>query len=120
MAATPALNMDGKVVAVGDSVTIIARATSHTGTGSTASITATTILNDSITVPANNSYSLQHDTGSLYGIAGKQYGDTHRMSIPGAVTAVSGLGQIAQLTVKLVGGTSVTVSAGACHSTSQS
>lgn len=120
MAATPALNFDGKVVAVGDQVTIMGKAASHTGTGSTASVTMTTLLGDSITVPANNAHSVQHETGGMFNADGKQYGDTNRMSVPGVVTGVSGLGQIAQLTVTLVGGTSVTVSAGACRSTSQS
>lgn len=119
MAATPALNADGKVVAVGDQVTIMGHAASHTGSGSTASVTVTTLFNNSITVPANNAYAPQTD-GTMFSIDGKGFSDTDRVTVPGVVTAVSGLGQIAQLTVTLVGGTSVTVSAGACHSTSQS
>jgi hypothetical protein len=119
MTATPALNFDGKVVAVGDQVSIMGHATSHTGTGSTASVTVTTLWNDSITVPANNAYGPQTD-GVMISIDGKGFTDADRITVPGVVTAVSGLGQYAQLTVTLQGGTSVTVTAGTVRSTSQS
>lgn len=112
-------NFNGFVVKAGDSVTILGKVASHTGTGSTASLTVTTILGDSITVPANNAFAPQTD-GVLVSISGKGFSDKDKVSVPGVVTAVaSGSGQFAQLTVTLTGGTSVTVSSGACTSTSQ-
>lgn len=109
------IDYDGDNVRVGDQVTIMGHATSHTGTGSTASVTVTTLFNDSITVPANNLFAPQTD-GVMISAAGKGFTDADRVSVPGVVTAVSGSGQTAQLTVTLVGGTSVTVSAGATNS----
>lgn len=117
MAVTPATNFDGKVVAVGDQVSIMGRIASHTGSGSTASMTVTTLYNDSITVPANNAYGPQTD-GAMVSIDGKGLTDADKITVPGVVTAVTGLGHNAQLTVKLQGGTSVTVTAGAVRSTS--
>jgi hypothetical protein len=119
MAVTPATNFDGKVVAVADQVTIMGRVVSHTGTGSTASMTVVTLMGDSITVPANNAYAPQTGDSDLFSIDGKGYADAYRITVPGVVTAVTGLGHNAQLTVTLVGGTSVTVRAGAVRSTSQ-
>jgi hypothetical protein len=114
------ISFDGKVVAVNDQVSVMGKVASHSGTGSTASLTVTTLFGDSITVPANNAYAPQTD-GALISIDGKGFSDTDKVTVPGVVTAVgSGTGQNAQLTVKLQGGTSVTVTAGACRSTSQS
>ena len=48
--------------------------------------------------------------GKLFGVVGD------RLTANGTVVAVSGAGQSASLTVKLISGTPVIVSAGSCHS----
>jgi hypothetical protein len=105
------LDYDGDNVRVADQVTIMGRVSSHAAQ----STTIVTLFGDTITVPASNEFAPQTD-GSLISAAGKGFSDGDRVSIPGVVTAVgSGLGQNAQLTVLLNGGTSVSVLSGAVN-----
>jgi hypothetical protein len=116
-----AFSADGKVVAVGDSVTIVGSGT-VSGTGATATVTFTSLFNDSISCKSANVLAPEpssvtvtsQPTGDLVGAIGNG-----QFTLPGVVTAVSGNGNTAQLTVTINDGTSVTVSAGACRSTSQ-
>lgn len=121
MAYASVFSADGKIIAAGDSVTVMGRVASHTGTGSTASLTVISLLGDSITVPANNAGAPQKDTGGCFDMDGDQFGDADKICVPGNVASVgTANGKYTPLTVTLLGGTSVTVKSGACRSTSQS
>lgn len=116
-----ALNYDGKVVAIGDSVTIMGSVDTVSGTGSLATVTVLPLQSASdITIKANDAESVQHPSDSSHTAvsrSGKYYGPGDRISIPGTVTSVTGSGQAALIGVTLgTSGSSVTVPAGACRS----
>ena len=114
-------SMDGKVVAVNDLVTIVGSGT-VSGTGPSATVTFTSLFNDSISCKSSNVVgpepatvaATSQPTGDMIGAIGNG-----PYCIPGVVTAVSGSGNTATLTITLNDGTSVSASAGACRSTSQ-
>lgn len=111
---------DGKVISVGDSVTIMGSGT-VSGTGATATVTFVSAFNDSISTKSVNVLgpkpssvtATAQPTGDMVGALGNGV-----FCIPGVVTAISGSGNTAQLTVTTNDGNSVTASAGACRSTS--
>jgi hypothetical protein len=111
---------DGKVISVGDSVTIMGGG-SVTGTGPSATVTFVSAFNDSISCASKNvlgptpasETATSQPTGDMVGAIGNGV-----FCIPAVVTAISGGGNTAQLTVTLIDGTSTTVTAGACRSTS--
>ena len=115
-----AYSYDGKVISVGDSVTIMGSGT-VSGTGPSATVTFVSAFNDSISCksvnvvapePATVSNTTQ-PTGDMGVFVGNGV-----FTLPGVVTAISGSGNTAQLTVTINDGSSVTVTAGACRSTS--
>lgn len=116
------INKNGKSVAVNDQVSILAKVVSYTGSGSLASVTAQTPLAPStIVVTANDCQSADHPLDASHtavSIGGNYFGlSGNDLSILGVVTAISGAGITALLTVKLKNsGASVTVPAGACQS----
>jgi hypothetical protein len=116
-----AFNADGKVVAVGDSVSIVGTVSAISGSGSLATVTVVTNLNDSIVVKAND-MNTPEGTVLTKGVnfSGSYFTTAAQCTVLGVVTAVSGSGQFAQLTVITASsGTSVTVTSGTCRSTSQ-
>ena len=126
---SPALNRNGQIVNINDSVTCLATVVSFTGVGSTAQVTAQTPLSAStVVIQANDAQAKQHvevqnaaDSTNVYAclsISGMYYGkDGDELSILGTVTAISGSGNTALLSVKLVtSGATIIVPAGACAS----
>jgi hypothetical protein len=126
-----ALNSLGKQVFIGDQVSIIATVVSQAEFGSTnpsqlALVTSGTVLtsatfvhqgNDANAVQHSNDTSNPHYAVSLNGKSYGQPGDS--CTVLGTVTAISGNGNTAALTVKLVSsGLIITVPAGATTSAS--
>jgi len=115
-----AFSADGKVISVGDSVTIMGSG-SVSGTGATATVTFVSSFNDSISCASINVLAPEpssvaatsQPTGDMVGAVGNGV-----FCIPAVVTAISGSSNTASLTVTLNDGTSTTVTAGACRSTS--
>ena len=116
-----AFNRDGKVVAVGDFVSIIGIISSISGSDSNATIVVQPELSTS-TFNASPS-----DVNTIGGTAcgaasGNKPAAGAQCTVRGYVTAVSGSGNTAILTVTLAGsGNSISglIPAGSCHSTSQ-
>lgn len=117
-----AVNKNGGTVNVGDHVSIVAKVVSYTGSGSNAAVTAQAPLDSgTISIRANDANAVEQPSDSLhtavsfggnyYGVAGDD------LTILGVVTAISGSGQFAKLTVTLVTSlTSITTFAGNCTS----
>lgn len=116
------INKNGSTVSVNDHVSITAKVVSFTGSGSTASVTiqapldASTFViqgNDCFAVeqPADASHTVRSLFGNAYGVKGDD------ITVLGLVTAISGSGQSAILTVTLISsGNSVVTAAGNCNS----
>ena len=116
-----AFNIDGKVIAVGDFVSIVGVISSVTGSGEFATVVVQPVFG---TTTFNASPS---DVNTIEGTAcgaasGNNPAAGAQCTVRGYVTAVSGSGNTAILTVTLAGsGNSVSglIPAGSCHSTSQ-
>lgn len=116
------INKNGQVVSVNDQVSIVAKYVSQTGSGSLATVTAQTPLATSTisvkaydcqseTHQADSSHTARSISGQAFGVAG------NNITILGTVTAISGSGNTALLTVTLKSsGNSVIVPAGVCQS----
>lgn len=116
------LNASGQTVSVNDHVSITAKVVSFTGSGATAVVTvqapqdAGTFSiqgNDCFCVeqPADVSHTVRSLSGNAYGVKGDD------ITVLGLVTAISGSGQSALLTVKLISSlNSITTAAGNCNS----
>lgn len=116
------INKNGSTVSVNDQVSILGSVVSYTGSGSLASVTVQTPLAPStVVVTANDCQSVDHPLDSSHtavSISGKYFGlSGNSVSILGVVTAISGSGITALLTVKLKSSSaSIIVPAGACQS----
>ena len=120
----PATNMNGRLVSVGDQVTIHGNCNSITGTAP--SVNETVTFNtpyETVTVKSGDLNTRDHQPiAPYYGrtpVAGKAYQATDEATINGVVTAVTNgpWGFTGQLTVKTdFSGTSITVSSGAVDS----
>lgn len=90
-------------VNVGDQVTILGAVFSITGNAPSTASVVVNAQNDGaqFTCQANDCTSLQHDTGTAMSMNGKLFGTGDRVSVNGQVTAVSGSGLSATVTVKL-------------------
>ena len=116
-----AFNADGKVVAVNDQVTIMGSVDTITGTGGGATVTVIPLAaTASISALARDMYAAGLISGAAQSATGKPFGVGDRVSVMGVVTAVSGSGAFASLTVKINSGTSVTVPAMSVRSTTNS
>jgi hypothetical protein len=110
-----AFNIDGKVVSIGDRVSIVGVVTA-VGTGSDPNVTIQPPLSASTFVAT------AQDIRTVEGISnggsqGNQVTVGNDCTTTGLVTAISGSGNTASLTVQLTqSGNSITVPAGACHS----
>lgn len=115
-----ASNYDGKSVNVNDQVTIMGVATTITGSGALASVLVTTLREENFTEQARYFLSKQHalsPTVVASSADGKSFSAGDRVNINGVVTAISGDGSTAALTVTLDGsGQSVLVTAGTVRS----
>jgi DNA/RNA endonuclease YhcR with UshA esterase domain len=117
-----AFNANGGVVVVGDRVTVRGKVQSYTGSGQTAAVVvetpwaATTFTASAYDMNAAFYSADASDTaisanGAHFGVAGQS------VSVRGVVTAISGSGNTAILTVTLIcSGLSVLVPSGACNS----
>jgi len=109
---------EGKVINAGDQVSIMGAVVSITGN---APSTAAVVIQEQygvyqFTAHANDLTNALN-TGAGLGMNGKLFTTADRVTANGRVTAISGSGQSATLTVILDhSGLSVTVSAGSCHS----
>jgi hypothetical protein len=103
---------------VADQVSILGGVQSITGSApSTASVVLQGIYGETFTVQARDCTSVQHTSGSAMSKNGKLFTTADRVTANGIVTAVTGSGVTAQVTVKLDNsGLSVVVYAGSCHS----
>lgn len=117
-----ALNTNGKPVSVGDSVSIIGTVVSFTGTGPKAQVTVQTQWTTATFVAqANDMNAVQHSADASHpctSISGKAFGAANdAVTVLGKVTAISGSGETAILTVTLTTSqASISVPAGACQS----
>lgn len=106
-------------VNLGDQVTILGAVFSITGS---APSTASVVVNaqnegGQFTCQANDCTAAQHDTGTAMSMNGKLFTTGDRVSVNGSVTAISGSGLSASLTVLLDhSGLSVTVNASSLQS----
>lgn len=117
-----AFNIDGKVIAVGDFVSIVGVISSVTGSGEFATVVVQPVFG---TTTFNASPSDINTTeGTACGAAaGNLPTAGNQCTVRGYVTAISGSGNSALLTVTLAGSSnsvSGIIPAGSCHSTSQS
>jgi hypothetical protein len=113
-----AFNMDGKVVAAGDSVSVVGTIGTPSGNGPTATVTFTSVLNDSLVGIKTQNLLAPVPTSQTPPVAEGNDGEglaAGQAVLLGYVTGVSGN----QLTITLPDGTSQTVTSTACHSTSQ-
>jgi hypothetical protein len=112
------INKNGSTVAVNDSVSITARVSSVSGTGSKATVTVQAPFDAStFNIQANDAYTNEHQADANHvavSIDGKSYGAVgNQVTAIGVVTAISGSGQNATLTVKLAtSGNSISTAAG--------
>ncbi len=90
---------NGKAVAAGTHITILGTVTSITGSGPAAVVTVVDNLGNSFTAPARDIYGPQTE-GPAVGAAGKKFSVGDRVSIPAYVTATSGDGVTATLSVQ--------------------
>lgn len=116
------INKNGGTINVNDHVSITAKVVSYTGSGSLASVTLQAPLDPSTFVAQGNdcfaveqlpdaNHTVRSLLGNPYGVAGDD------VTVLGVVTAISGSGLTAQLTVKLITSqSSITTSAGNCTS----
>lgn len=110
---------EGSVINVGDQVSIMGAVISITGSAPT---TAAILIEElygfySFTAHANDLTNITHASGAGMGMNGFLFSIADRVTANGQVTAISGSGQSATLTVTLDHSLlSVTVSAGSCHS----
>lgn len=113
-----AFNQDGKVVSVNDSVSIVGNVVSVSGTGSLAVVTVETVLTPNTFVAQANDMNAVQTEGPAKSISGKAFGFAEDpVSVLGKVSAISGSGNTASLSVVLkTSGNTVTVPAGACRS----
>lgn len=102
-----AYNKNGNIINVGDRVSIVAKVVSVSGSGSLATVTVQSPLdtgtysiqaNDARAVeqPADSNHVARSLEGNAYGVAGDD------ISVLGLVTAISGSGIYATMTVKLI------------------
>ena len=97
-------NTNGKTINVGDRVSILGTVVSISGTGSLATVTVQPPLSTStFTGKANDMNAVQTDPASAAkSISGKAFGNAgDQVSVLGVVTAISGSGQSALLTMTL-------------------
>lgn len=123
-----AINADGRVVTVGDKATAVGLVASIvSGTGPLATVAVTPMGlggGTSYNIRANDARAKQHPNDSLHTVqdeAGNYYGvgndaNGDQVSVDGVVTAVSGSGNSALLTVTTNSGLSVSIPAGSVHS----
>lgn len=118
------MNINGKTVSVNDSVSILGKVVSVSGTGSLATVTvqpptapasgqfnAQAYDMESVLQPLDANHVARSISGNSFGAAGDD------VSVLGVVTAISGSGQTASLTVTLKNsGASITVPAGSVDS----
>jgi hypothetical protein len=117
-------NINGKFVSVNDSVSILGKVVSVSGTGSLAVVTVqppTAPASGQFNAKANDMEAVQHTVDASHpalSIDGKAFGLVDNdVSVLGVVTAISGSGQTASLTVTLkTSGASITVPAGSVNS----
>lgn len=124
------INKNGKVVNVGDAVSIVAKVVSVSGSGSLASVTVQSPLDaGTYSIVASDANAVQEyynskdsvDSANTYpavSLSGKHYGAAYDdLTVMGVVTAISGSGQNAVLTVTLKSsGNSIHTAAGNCNS----
>lgn len=122
------INKNGKTVSVNDAVSIIGKVVSVSGSGSLASVTVQSPLDaGTFNIRANDAYAVQQQasilnapdvTHAAVSIDGKNYGVAgDDLTILGVVTAISGSGVNAVLSVLLkTSQTSITTAAGNCSS----
>jgi hypothetical protein len=124
-----ALGANGQAITLGDQVTIIATTVSTAPFGTTipsslAMVTAGTALTPATFVhQANDAKAVQHSVDATHpalSIAGKAYGAAgDQETVIGTVTAITGSGNTASLTVTLAtSGLSIMVPSGVCNSAS--
>ena len=108
-------SITGNSINVGDQVTILGTVTAISGTGATASVTVLTLASDLIVIQAQDCYAPQTG-GAAIGKGGKGFGVNAQVTVPGDVTAVSGVGKTAQITTTTHNSkTSIVHSAGTAH-----
>jgi hypothetical protein len=109
---------EGKPINVADQVSILGGVQSITGSApSTASVVLQGIYGETFTVQARDCTSVQHTSGAAMSKNGKLFTTADRVTANGIVTAVTGSGVTAQVTVLLdESQLSVTVYAGSVHS----
>lgn len=108
-------SITGHVVAVGDSVTIVGSVTAISGTGPSATVTVQPLTGAStFNVKASDCYAPQA-TGNAISADGKPFGVGSQVSVPAAVTSVSGSGSSATLTSTVNSGASVSHPANSVH-----
>jgi hypothetical protein len=117
-----AYNKNGKVVNIGDHVSCTAKVVSYTGSGSLATVTVQAPLdagtfsiqaNDATAVeqPNDASHTAVSLSGNFFGVKGDD------LTVLGLVTAISGSGLTATLTVTLITSLlSITTASGNCTS----
>lgn len=117
-----AFNQNGGTVNIGDLVTIKGTVVSYTGSGGTAQVTVQPYLTTSTFVaqandmqaeahPSDASHTATGISGQFFGVAGDH------VSVLGKVTAISGSGNTATLTVTLTtSGLSISVPSGSVNS----
>jgi hypothetical protein len=128
------IGRNGQIISTNDSVSILGKVVSVSGLGQLATVTVQSPLDaGTYSVQANDANATQHNDGTspnisnldspssvhpAVSISGKVYGAANDdMTVMGTVTAISGSGVNALLTVKLVtSGNSITTAAGNCNS----
>jgi hypothetical protein len=133
-----AINRGGQSIHVGDGVSILGKVVSVTGLGILASVTVQSPLDaGTYVIQANDASATQHNDGTIQNIStldspnsvhpavsinGKVYGKaTDDLTVLGVVTAISGTGIYALLTVLLkTSQTSIVTAAGNCFSEQRS
>jgi hypothetical protein len=117
------IGKNGQVVSVNDHVSIVAKVVSVSGTGSLATVTVQAPLDTStFSIQSNDAAAVQQLSDANHvcrSTDGKPYGTAgDDITVRGVVTAISGSGQNATLTVKLANSqTSITTAAGNVSST---
>ena len=115
----PATNIWGKIVSVGDFVTILGAATAVSGTGIGATVTLETKMGDSFSVQGGDCNAPMNFSGTAQSTDVIKFGQYDSVSVNGQVTAVSNgpTGAQGQLTVSaLYSNSTITVSSGAVDS----
>jgi len=116
--AAPAFSADGKIVNVNDQVSIVGLVVSVSGTGSLAVITVETALTPNTFAAQANDMNAVQTEGVAKSISGKAFGFAgDQVSVLGRVSAISGSGNTAALSVVLkTSGNTITVPAGVTRS----